>query len=523
MKRNTSFHHFIILSFIVALCATACRPESDQLLSYGQNDNQVYGAAKQSFEQQFISLWTALNCNYCIWDYELEHGLDWDKVYDTFLPKFKELDDKQEVSDEELTALYGEVLFPLHDGHIYIQVKNLSNGHFLSFSPSDNRNQSRPDCQFSMTFYPNLTAYSDIAGDCHIVDYKAASSNQAWVIKAVIDSATVHINAKLDELEQKESLTAEDSVMVRYIDEFNKIVASFSGQDMSTVCSKYSQMRIQYAMLGEMLGFEMPPIDNNLNNYELSLEYACFEPGIAYFHFSGFNLTPFFPPYNDSFLDMKNPTTQMIQQGIYGVWQAWFDKIQQLKKDNGLKGVIIDVRSNTGGYNNDFQFVLGALLPSGGYSGHMERTKAGAGRYDFAPMTPFLFETFEEEHEVIADEPVVVLSNGFSVSMAEMTSICAKSIPNARLIGMRTWGGMCSLNKSPASYSETYSGCFGESNKTPFYAYIPKYVSVIPEVGILEGVGVTPDIEVEFDQALFNSTGRDSQLERAIQYIMTGN
>ena len=40
---------------------------------------------------------------------------------------------------------------------------------------------------------------------------------------------------------------------------------------------------------------------------------------------------------------------------------------------------------------------------------------------------------------------------------------------------------------------------------------------------IYEGVGVEPDIEVDFDKDLFTATGRDTQLERALQYIETGN
>ena len=36
-------------------------------------------------------------------------------------------------------------------------------------------------------------------------------------------------------------------------------------------------------------------------------------------------------------------------------------------------------------------------------------------------------------------------------------------------------------------------------------------------------IGVEPDIEVDFDVDLFYSTGYDTQLERALQYIETGN
>ena len=46
--------------------------------------------------------------------------------------------------------------------------------------------------------------------------------------------------------------------------------------------------------------------------------------------------------------------------------------------------------------------------------------------------------------------------------------------------------------------------------------------TVTKEGQILEGVGLTPDIEVDFDVTLYKSTGRDTQLERALQYCTTG-
>lgn len=41
-------------------------------------------------------------------------------------------------------------------------------------------------------------------------------------------------------------------------------------------------------------------------------------------------------------------------------------------------------------------------------------------------------------------------------------------------------------------------------------------------IGNIEGKGITPDIEVPFDHTLYNETRRDSQFERALEYIRTG-
>jgi C-terminal processing protease CtpA/Prc len=48
-------------------------------------------------------------------------------------------------------------------------------------------------------------------------------------------------------------------------------------------------------------------------------------------------------------------------------------------------------------------------------------------------------------------------------------------------------------------------------------------VTLTKDKQILEGVGVTPDIEVDFNVSLYTTTGRDTQLERALQFITTGN
>ena len=39
---------------------------------------------------------------------------------------------------------------------------------------------------------------------------------------------------------------------------------------------------------------------------------------------------------------------------------------------------------------------------------------------------------------------------------------------------------------------------------------------------LIEGEGIAPDIEVPFDVDLYEATGQDSQLDRALRYIRTG-
>ena len=95
---------------------------------------------------------------------------------------------------------------------------------------------------------------------------------------------------------------------------------------------------------------------------------------------------------------------------------------------------------------------------------------------------------------------------------------------NGKLIGTRTWGGLSCLIDDPTYYSLDYSGCFGVENVTPVYVYCPRNISLYGEENkILEGVGITPDIEVTLDTAKYLLNGQDTQLERALEYMKTGN
>jgi C-terminal processing protease CtpA/Prc len=57
---------------------------------------------------------------------------------------------------------------------------------------------------------------------------------------------------------------------------------------------------------------------------------------------------------------------------------------------------------------------------------------------------------------------------------------------------------------------------------TPVYGYVPTLASFTMDKEQLEGYGITPDIEVDFDYNEFIINDRDTQLDRALQFIRTG-
>lgn len=253
----------------------------------------------------------------------------------------------------------------------------------------------------------------------------------------------------------------------------------------------------------------------------IEIKSGVIDDGVAYLYFSNFRLSPYLS--DCGFFASASQRVLELNQAIVDTWNNWFDQIQEMKKNGTLKGVIIDVRSNLGGYNADFKYVLGALLPQGSpFQVGYQREKNGVGRYDYGPMLPYEFSALSVAHETIT-EPIVVLTNCLSVSMSEVTTLGAKTLSNARVVGKRSWGATASVINGSEYYSDTYAGSIGEKGVTPVYIYLPSCAAFSIDKKSYEGVGIEPDIEVDFDMDLFTATGRDTQLDRALQYIETGN
>lgn len=520
----------ILMIFLAVLAGFAsCRKASDPILSYGQIDTQAFDDAEESFEKQFIALWTAMNCNYGIWDFEAQHGLDWDAVLKEYTPRFQALDKQETVTDEELKSLYEEILNPLHDGHLVIQVQNRMTKSFLMISPSNNRAlanrkaEVERDSQFKlvMSTYQNMSEGPMRITQSMVPDHPVITTGRELTL----------IYSLVMEYLQKgapaEDAPVQEKVIYQSCQEYSTDFIFFAQQlflgQMEPAASFANMMADKYAMLGSFLGFSMPRMDTAIADLNPGIGYYLFGGNIPYLRISSFRLSPWLDDaYFQEIIPDPLPTTLTYREQTIATWRAWMDAIASLKAAGQLKGVIIDLRSNGGGMMGDFQYATGALVPSGGYSFHKIRTKQGIGRYDYSPLMACVFKTLEEEHTVVDQEPVIVLCNSHSVSMAELNCAAVKSLPNGVLIGSRTWGGLSALNTDPSEYSRLYSGVVGVMNETPIFAYIPRMVSIFPEDGILEGYGISPNVEIDLDLDLLKNESRDNQLEHAIDFILYG-
>ena len=496
------------------LTLTGCRQESDNVMSYAFNDAMAFQKADTSFVGEFEVFWNGMNTNYALWDYELENGLDWDNVYQKYYPKFAELDEKESVTDEELGNLLNEIVKPLHDGHLVIKLKNHSTGNYVTASPAHLRVGDEREEEYTATqdFLPSLKYYQDKG---KILEMRSASTN---VIGQLIGIWVAYIKEQITGLKLKTDRTQDEEERLNAFqsayNDLYQIVKTDNLNAYNPFAIRYEWLHIPY----------LEPINLNLYEHPVDITYALLEGNIAYLSFNHFRLSAYLDAdICKEFFGQPTGLTKLAVESVQDIWYSWFSAIQELKKAGNLGGVIIDVRSNGGGMLDDYRYVLGALLPSGGHHMADARFKRGPGRFDYSPIMPQTMPTMKAEHETVT-EPIVVLCNCSSVSMAEMTSMGAKVLENGTLIGTRTWGGFSALSSSE-TYSNNYAGYVGIQNVTPVYCYIPQEVTFSPLDGkIVEGHGVEPDIVVPMDFDAWNKgDGPDSQLDRALQFIRTGN
>ena len=152
----------------------------------------------------------------------------------------------------------------------------------------------------------------------------------------------------------------------------------------------------------------------------------------------------------------------------------------------GKDGIVVDERFNTGGLIVDYMVY------------EMSKKMEGA----FSPRTGKDWPT----PGATIYGPKVLLANQFSGSGGDMFPWLFKHKKIGPLIGKRTWGGLV------ASFGfRTVDGGNINSPNCAFY-------NVDEGTWDVEGHGVDPDIEVEFDPYMWRQ-GKDPQLERAIVEI----
>lgn len=168
------------------------------------------------------------------------------------------------------------------------------------------------------------------------------------------------------------------------------------------------------------------------------------------------------------------------------------EQLQSLES-KGIDSLIIDVRSNTGGHLTSVENILGLFLDS---SHIIYKTQSND-----------KIDTVYSNGKITKTYPIVILTNEISASASEILTATLKEEYGAKSVGKKTYG------KGSAQELRTLP------DGTQYKFTTKKWLT--PKGNSIDGVGVSVDLEVDFDSNYYNNPvdENDSQLQAAIKMI----
>ncbi len=173
-------------------------------------------------------------------------------------------------------------------------------------------------------------------------------------------------------------------------------------------------------------------------------------------------------------------------------WVAIVNKVVvQMKKDgSNIKGLVLDLRNNPGGYLTDASFIASEFLKDG----VIVVQDSGNGQ-----PTPFSVN----RAGLLTDIPMIVLINKGSASASEIVAGALRDHNRAKIIGETSFG------------KGTIQEAQDLGNGAGIHITIARWLT--PNGTWVHGKGLTPDIIVKLDPK--NPT-HDTQLERVVQELI---
>ncbi|MCM1339070.1 MAG: S41 family peptidase [Muribaculaceae bacterium] len=161
--------------------------------------------------------------------------------------------------------------------------------------------------------------------------------------------------------------------------------------------------------------------------------------------------------------------------------------LEALENTNDTKGLIIDIRGNTGGLLPNAVFISNIFIPKG-------KIVSIVGRNGYH------YDVMAEDKNINIDKPVILLIDGASASASEIFSGAMKDYHRAKLIGTKTYGKGMVQKIIPMP------------NETGINLTIAKYLT--PKGNDINKLGIKPDVEVRFNNTDIIEK-HDVQLEKA--------
>ena len=166
------------------------------------------------------------------------------------------------------------------------------------------------------------------------------------------------------------------------------------------------------------------------------------------------------------------------------------DYLEQARND-GMKGLVIDLRDNPGGSLSTVVEIANQILPKG-LVVYTEDRDGNRKEYEC-----------DGKHEI--EVPLVVLVNGNSASASEILAGAIKDYGVGTILGTTTFG------------KGIVQKIFSLSDGSALKLTISHYYT--PKGNDIHGVGIEPDEELELDKEAYLEDGADNQLDRAKEIL----
>lgn len=238
------------------------------------------------------------------------------------------------------------------------------------------------------------------------------------------------------------------------------------GKESSYVVSKIKGEEGTTVEITVIREYETEPVTLTVERRKIespTVTYEMYDDGMAYIQITEFDLV----------------TTEQ------------FAKAYKQAQNDGMKSLIIDLRSNLGGNLSTVCDIARMILPKGlivytedKYGKRVEYTCDGS-----------------NEIQV----PLVVLTNGYSASASEILAGAVKDYGIGTLVGTTTFGK--GIVQKVINFSD------GSAVKLTVSNYFT------PNGNNIHKIGIDPDVEVEFDAEQYSTEGIDNQLEKAKEIL----